>query len=64
MTDQLKQDVRKAVEDVLKERDEVAIRQETEDALLKSAEKITKLKLSTFSNVQKRIEGLYISNTF
>jgi len=43
MTDQLNQDVRKAVEDVLKERDEVAIRQETEDALLKSAEKINEL---------------------
>ena len=33
MTDQLNQDVRKAVEDVLKERDEVAIRQETEHVL-------------------------------
>lgn len=43
MTDQLNQDVRKAVEDVLKERDEVAIRQETEEALLKSAEKINEL---------------------
>jgi myosin heavy subunit len=43
MTDQLNLDVRKALDDVLKERDDVAMRQETEEALLKSTEKINEL---------------------
>lgn len=43
MTDQLNQDVRKAVDEVLKERDEMAMRQETEEALSKSADKINEL---------------------
>lgn len=43
MTDQLNQDVRKALDDVLKERDDVAMRKETEEALLKSTEKINEL---------------------
>lgn len=43
MTDQLNQDVRKALDDVLRERDDVAMRKETEEALLKSTEKINEL---------------------
>ena len=43
MSDKLTQDVRTAVDEIFQQKEEVAIRRQTEEALINSAEKINEL---------------------